>query len=96
MEGSEAIQQYWSTGLSVGLSGLSLRVAATESLGAHLFEAGRYALVVTDEAGAVRTEHGTYLVLHRLAPDGTWRRAVDVFDRDEPQEAHPPAQGGTP
>jgi hypothetical protein len=29
-------------------------------------------------------EVGTYLVLHTQAADGSWRRAVEVFNPDEP------------
>jgi hypothetical protein len=33
-------------------------------------------------------------VLHRQAVDGTWQRAVDVLDPDEPQGSSPHPQGG--
>jgi len=47
-----------------------------------------------DVAAAATFERGTYLVLHRRAVDGTWQRAVDVLDPDEPQGSSPHPQGG--
>jgi hypothetical protein len=64
-------------------------------LGAQEVEIGRYRVTVEPEPTDARFERGTYLVLHRQAVDGTWQRAVDVLDPDEPQGSSPHRQEGT-
>ena len=94
IQGRKVIEQYWGTGIALGLSSVSFEARRVERLGARQVEIGRYRVTVETELTEARFERGTYLVLHRQAVDGTWQRAVDVLDPDEPQgsSAHP--QGG--
>ena len=94
IRGREAIEAYWATGIALGLSAVSFETRRVEQLGARQVEIGRYRVTVEAELTDARFELGTYLVLHRQAGDGTWQRAVDVFDRDEPQGSSPHSQGG--
>jgi ketosteroid isomerase-like protein len=80
IEGRQAIEEYWGTGLALGLSSVTFEAWRVERLGARQVEIGRYRV--------------TYLVLQRRAVDGTWQRAVDVLDPDEPQGSSPHPQGG--
>ena len=95
IRGREAIEEYWRTGIALGLSAVSFETRRVERLGARLAEIGRYRVAVETEPTDARFERGTYLVLHRRAADGTWQRAVDVLDPDEPHGSSPHPQGGT-
>ena len=95
IQGRRAIEEYWGTGIALGLSSVSFEARRVERLGATQVEIGRYRVTVESEPADARFERGTYLVLHRQAVDGTWQRAVDVLDPDEPQGSSPHPQGGT-
>jgi ketosteroid isomerase-like protein len=94
IQGRKAIEEYWGTGIALGLSSVSFEARRVERLGARQVEIGRYRVAVETEPTDARFERGTYLVLHRQAVDGTWQRAVDVLDPDEPQGSSPHPQGG--
>ncbi len=94
IQGRKAIQEYWSTGIALGLSSVRFEARRVELLGARQVEIGRYRVAVETETTDPRIERGAYLVLHRQAIDGTWQRAVDVLDPDEPRRSHPNPQGG--
>jgi len=49
-------------------------------------ELGRYVLLLERQSPPA-VEHGSYLVLHTQAPNGSWQRAVEVFHPDEPASA---------
>ena len=94
IQGRKAIEEYWGTGIALGLSSVSFEARRLERLGARQVEIGRYRVTVETEPTDTRFERGTYLVLHRQAVDGTWQRAVDVLDPDEPHGSSPHPQGG--
>lgn len=85
ISGRNEIEAYWREGIGFGLSSLELEALDVQLLGGVAIEIGRYTLVVRDGSDA-----GKYLVLHRRQPDGSWRRAVDVFNPDETKEARRP------
>ena len=94
IEGRLAIEQYWGTGIALGLSSVAFAASRVQRLGARQVEIGRYRVTVESEPTDARSERGTYLVLHRRAVDGTWQRGVDVLDPDEPHRSSPHPQGG--
>jgi ketosteroid isomerase-like protein len=94
IQGRKAIEEYWGTGIALGLSSMSFEARRVERLGARQVEIGRYRVAVETEPTDARFERGTYVVLHRQAVDGTWQRAVDVLDPDEPHGSSPHPQGG--
>ena len=85
IEGRDEIQAYWREGIGLGLSSLELDALDVQVVGGIAIEIGRYALAVRDGSDA-----GKYVALHRQQPDGSWRRAVDVFNPDEPRTARSP------
>lgn len=89
--GRDEIEAYWREGIGVGLSRLELEARDVEVIDGVAIEVGRYALAVGGSSDA-----GEYLVLHRRQPDGTWRRAVDVFNPDEPSARSPRARDARP
>jgi ketosteroid isomerase-like protein len=94
IKGRQAIVEYWSAGIALGLSSVSFEVRRVEQLGARQVEIGRYRVAAESEPPKARFERGTYLLLHRQAIDGTWQRAVDVLDPDEPHRSDSNPQGG--
>jgi ketosteroid isomerase-like protein len=94
IQGRRAIEEYWGTGIALGLSSVSFEARRVERLGARRVEIGRYRVAAESQASHTRSERGTYLVLHRQAIDGSWQRAVEVLDPDEPHGSFPTPQGG--
>ncbi len=84
VQGCAEIEAYWRAGIAIGLSAITFESDVLQRIEAGIVEAGRYAVYVDDAGGRTVAERGTYLVLHKQAPDGSWRRAVDVFDPHEP------------
>lgn len=86
LHGRDEIEAYWRAGVELGLSGLTFETRVLEWIGAGALEVGRYVVSLQGEA-APATEHGSYVVLHTEASDGSWQRAVEVFSPDEPASA---------
>jgi uncharacterized protein (TIGR02246 family) len=83
--GRAEIEAYWRTGLAVGLAEVELQTLELQLGTGIAVEFGRYLLAPA--AGA--REEGKYVVLHRQEADGSWRRLVDVYNPDAPDEARP-------
>jgi uncharacterized protein (TIGR02246 family) len=79
LAGRSQIEEYWRAGIAMGLSSVRLDVDRLEVVGGFAVEIGRYTLALADSAVA---DSGKYVVLHGRQPDGSWRRAVDVFNPD--------------
>lgn len=82
--GTREIEAYWRAGLDVGLLGIELCPVDVEHAGAIAVELGSYVLSLDGDRGG---ERGKYVALHRRQADGSWRRAVDVFNPDVPEAA---------
>jgi ketosteroid isomerase-like protein len=83
IRGRGEIEAYWRAGLDLGLTRLVLESLTFETIPRGVLELGRYAVSVRGEPA----EHGSYFALHAQAGDGSWRRAVEVFNPDEPKAA---------
>jgi len=86
IDGRREIEAYWRAGIAMGLSTVELQAADLQVTGRTAVEVGRYSLVLHGDGGAV-TDRGKYVVLHRREPDGSWRRAIEVFNPDAPADA---------
>jgi uncharacterized protein (TIGR02246 family) len=84
--GRAQIEAYWRAGLAVGLSGVELVPTEIEIGAETAVEIGRYRLAITPAGAAAVADEGNYVVFHRRQPDGSWLRAVDVFNPDERKE----------
>lgn len=85
--GRRQIEAYWQAGLAFGLSAVGLHAIEFEVANATAIEIGRYVLALDTKGAAPTADRGKYLVLHRREQDGSWRRAVEVFNPDVPQPA---------
>ena len=83
LSGRAEIEEYWRAGIAFGLSRLEVTPIELRVTGRIAIEIGRYAIAL---ATADVAERGKYVVLHRLQPDGTWRRGVDVFNPRSPSD----------
>jgi len=89
ISGRREIEAYWRAGIGFGLSAVELDASDVQIVGSLAIEVGRYVLGLAGDGPANATDCGKYLVLHRRQPDGSWRRAIEVFNPDAPEQAHP-------
>ncbi len=84
--GRGQIEMYWRTGIALGITQIELEVLVLEIAPAEpvALEVGRYALGVEAGDRGHIVYRGKYVGLHRRQADGSWRRAVDVFNPDQP------------
>jgi ketosteroid isomerase-like protein len=87
IQGRAEIEAYWRAGIDLGLCGLSFESGLLKAIDPGVLELGRYAVAVRSVPAAPAVERGAYLVLHTQARDGSWQRAVEVFNPDEPEPA---------
>lgn len=85
IQGREAIEEYWATGIALGLSSVRFEARCVELLGARRVEVGRYRVAIEAEPKPASVEHGLYVALERRAADGSWQCAVGVLTPDEPE-----------
>lgn len=87
LHGRSAIEGFWRTGLEIGIAEVRFSVMEIERRGEVAFEVGEYALVSIHESGPGAVNRGRYLIVHRIEPDGRWRRCAEMLSPD-------PAAGG--
>jgi ketosteroid isomerase-like protein len=83
LRGRAEIEAYWRAGIALGLSAVAFERQVLAAVAGSVVEIGRYAVAVKVARSGRITDRGTYLVIHTQVADGSWRRAVDVFDADE-------------
>lgn len=82
--GRRQIETYWRTGIALGVSRMELKRLELRFASTVAFEIGRYALSLAADRREPVADFGKYFVLHVQHGDGSWRRAVDVFNPDGP------------
>lgn len=87
VRGRDQIEGYWRAGIALGLTTVRFESRLLETVGGSAVELGRYGLSVDVERADTAVELGTYVVLHKQVADGSWRRALDAFEPDEPSPA---------
>ena len=89
--GRGQIEAYWQTGIALGITQIELEVLNLEIAQAETvaLEVGRYALGVQAGDRGHMVYRGKYVGIHRQRADGSWRRAVDVFNPDQPSGEQP-------
>ncbi len=84
VDGRSQIETYWRTGIALGVSSMQLDARELRFARTVAFEFGDYALSVAADRREPVVDLGKYFVLHIRDGDGSWRRAVDVFNPDGP------------
>ena len=86
LEGRAAIEAFWAAGVAAGVSAVELEAVELAGSDGFAYEIGRYALRVQPLGGETVVDRGKYLLVHARQADGTWRRAVEMFNPDTPPE----------
>jgi ketosteroid isomerase-like protein len=84
LRGQAAIERFWHGGIRMGIRGLELEILQLEHERVFAYEIGRYTLCFEPEDDAPVTDLATRVVVHRRQQDGSWRRAVEIFNRTPP------------
>jgi ketosteroid isomerase-like protein len=79
LDGRSAIEAFWRAGLDAGMSELELAPRTFDVDATFACEVGDYVLHATPRDEGAVTERGRYLIVHRLEPDGAWRRALEMY-----------------
>jgi ketosteroid isomerase-like protein len=85
LQGREAIEAFWKAGVEAGISEVELEALEFESDGGLAYEIGRYALRLRPADGGTVVDRGKYLLVHQRGPDGSWRRAAEMFNPEAPR-----------
>lgn len=75
------IQQLWEGMLAMGVTGGALKTVTFEEHGDVSIETGEYEMRVGDAVA----DNGSFVVVHRRQPDGSWKFGIDIFNTDRPQ-----------
>ena len=94
IRGRKAIESFWRSGIEIGVLAVELEVLERGDAGQLVYEVGRYRMVLQPAEDQPTLERGAYVVLHRQDPDGSWRRAVDTFNRSPSQASERVCGGG--
>jgi uncharacterized protein (TIGR02246 family) len=78
--GQAAIERFWHDGIRMGIRGLEVATLQLEHERVFAYEIGRYTLRFEPEGEASVVDLATHVVVHRRQRDGSWRRAVEIFN----------------
>jgi ketosteroid isomerase-like protein len=99
IRGRKAIQNFWGSGIEIGVRSVELQRLEHSEAARLLYEVGRYRMLVQRAEHEPKLEQGAYVLLHRQDPDGSWRRAVDMFNTtalsDTPRIERVTVKGGS-
>ena len=84
LRGPAAIERFWEGGIEMGIQGIELETLRLVQAEGLAYETGRYTLQFRPEAGGPLSDAATYLIVHRLQHDGSWRRAAEIFTWEAP------------
>jgi ketosteroid isomerase-like protein len=85
IRGRKAIESFWRSGIEIGVRSVELQRIEHSEADRLLYELGRYRMLVQRAGHEPKLERGAYVHLHKQEPDGSWRRAVDMFNRSPSQ-----------
>lgn len=84
--GRTAIAAYWGAGLEAGVTDVDLETLELNRRDSVAYEIGRYAVRAALLEGGTVIDRGKYASVHERQPDGSWLKAVEVFNPDAPPE----------
>jgi ketosteroid isomerase-like protein len=86
IRGRNAIESFWRSGIEIGVGTVELETFECGDAGRLIYDVGRYRMLLERADREPKLERGAYLVLYRQEPDGSWRRAVDMFNATAPSQ----------
>jgi ketosteroid isomerase-like protein len=98
IRGRKAIESFWRSGIEIGVRAVELDALELGDAGRVTYEVGRYRMLLRPDDDEPRFERGAYLLLYRQEPDGSWLRAVDMFNATSsprPRSERVTAKGGS-
>jgi uncharacterized protein (TIGR02246 family) len=81
LKGQAAIERFWQGGIEMGIRGVEHETLRLEQADGLAYEIGRYTLSFAPEGDAPVTDLARYVLVHSRQPDGSWLRAVEIFNR---------------
>jgi uncharacterized protein (TIGR02246 family) len=72
------IQQLWAGMMAMGVTGGALKTVTYEEHDDVAIECGEYEMRV----GSDVADNGSYVVVHRRQPDGSWKLGIDIWNTD--------------
>ena len=84
IRGRKAIESFWRSGIEIGVRSVELQRLEHSEADRLLYELGRYRMLVQRAEHEPKLERGAYVLLHTQEPDGSWQRAVDMFNTTPP------------
>ena len=84
MQGRAAIEAFWQAGVDAGISDVVIEPLELERRDGLAYEIGRYELRLQPATGAAVVDRGKYVLVHERQRDGSWKRAVEMFNPDVP------------
>ena len=98
IRGRKAIESFWRSGIEIGVRAVELDALELGDAGRLTYEVGRYRMLLRPADDEPRFERGAYVVLYKQEPDGSWLRAVDMFNATSsprPRSERVTAKGGS-
>ena len=96
IEGRESITAFWQAGVDAGVVSVEHEAIAVRRREGMAYEVGRYVFRLRPAAGKTVIDRGTYVLVLEKGPDGSWRRAVEMFNPGpDPQRSTPTTSPGT-
>ena len=80
IRGRSEIEAFWRAGLEAGVCDAEFVSLELGYEGRLAYEVGRYTLWLDPSGDAEPAERGAYVLVHERQPDGTWQRAVEMFN----------------
>jgi uncharacterized protein (TIGR02246 family) len=77
---SSGIQEAFQGLIAMGVTGGALKTVTFEEHDDVAIECGEYEM----RAGADVVDNGSYVVVHRRQPDGSWKLGIDIWNTDRP------------
>jgi uncharacterized protein (TIGR02246 family) len=84
LRGQVAIERFWQGAIEMGVCDVELETLKLEPAEGLAYEIGRYTLCFETEQSVPATDLARYVVIHRRQPDGSWQRAVEIFNWTTP------------
>jgi uncharacterized protein (TIGR02246 family) len=87
IEGREAIEAFWQAGMDAGVDQIELRAIEIHAVEQMAYEHGEYVLRLQPGVDRPVVDHGRYVVVLEQGADGSWRRALEMFNPEKPSAA---------